>query len=88
MTKRPEPPPSVTSEAEQRAFWGRHDSTAHVGWRRAGRVRVPALKPSTRVISLRLPVGLLERIRIAAERRDVPHRSLLKIWLDEEVEGG
>jgi predicted DNA binding CopG/RHH family protein len=48
-------------------------------------VRLANLKPSTRSISLRLPVSLLERIKIAANKRDVPYQSLIKTWLAEKA---
>jgi predicted DNA binding CopG/RHH family protein len=48
-------------------------------------VRFPNLKPSTTAISLRLPVSLLEQIKIAANKRDVPYQSLIKMWLSEKV---
>ena len=44
----------------------REDSTADLDWRRAKRVRLPNLQPSTTAISLRLPVSVLEKIKIAA----------------------
>jgi predicted DNA binding CopG/RHH family protein len=77
--------PKFSSEAEERAFWESQDSTEFVDWSRANRVRLPRLKPSTQAISLRLPVSLLERIRIEANRRDVPYQSLIKTWLSEKV---
>ena len=40
---------------------------------------------ASRVISLRLPLDLLERIKIAANKRDVPYQSLIKVWLAEKV---
>ena len=45
----------------------------------------PNLKPSTTAISIRLPLGLLEQIKIAANKRDVPYQSLIKMWLAEKV---
>ena len=78
--------PSFESEAEERRFWETHDSTEYVDWSRAERVRFPNLKPSTTSISLRLPVSLLERIKIAANKRDVPYQSLIKTWLAEKVD--
>jgi len=45
----------------------------------------PNLKPSTTAISLRLPVTLLERIKVAANKRDVPYQSLIKAWLAEKT---
>ena len=50
-------------------------------------MRLPNLKPSTTAISLRLPVPLLERIKVAANKRDVPYQSLIKTWLAEKVDG-
>jgi predicted DNA binding CopG/RHH family protein len=74
------------SEAAERLFWESHDSTAYVDWSKATRAGFPNLKPSTKSISLRLPVGLLERIKIAAAKRDVPYQSLIKMWLFEKFE--
>jgi len=79
--------PEFTTEAEERAFWEQEDSTKYVDWSRAERVRMPNLKPSTTSISLRLPVPLLERIKIAANKRDMPYQSLIKVWLAEKVDG-
>ena len=78
--------PTFTSEAEERAFRETHDSTDRVDWRRAQGVRLPNLKPTSKSISLRLPIGLLEALRIEANRRDVPYQSLIKVWLRERVE--
>ena len=43
------------------------------------------LKPSFKVISLRVPINLLDAPRIEANRRDVPYQSLIKVWLSEKV---
>jgi predicted DNA binding CopG/RHH family protein len=74
------------TEAEERAFWEANDSAGHINWSKAERVRLPNLKPSATAISLRLPNGLLERIKIAANNRDVPYQSLIKIWLAERLD--
>jgi predicted DNA binding CopG/RHH family protein len=76
----------LESEAAERRFWERQDSTEYVDWSRAERVRLPNLRPSTTSISLRLPVSLLERIKIAAHKRDVPYQSLIKTWLAEKLD--
>ena len=86
MSKAAEPVPAFGSEAEERAFWEAEDSTPYVDWAMAQRVRFPNLKPSTKAISLRLPVDLLEQIKIAANKRDVLYQSLIKIWLAEKVD--
>jgi len=54
MKKAHKVPAAFASEAEERAYWEREDSTADLDWRRAKRVRLPNLQPSTTAISLRL----------------------------------
>ena len=77
--------PKFRSEAEERKFWETHDSANLVDWSKATRVRLPNLKPTTQSISLRLPVHTLERIKAAANARDVPYQSLIKVWLEEKL---
>ena len=79
------PIPAFKSEAEEGKFWKTHDSTEYIDWSKAECVRFPNLKPSTTAISIRLPLGLLEQIKIAANKRDVPYQSLIKVWLAEKV---
>ena len=80
------PIPQFSSEAEERAFWESADSMDYLDWSKAVKVRFPNLKPSSTSISLRLPNALLERIKIAANRRDVPYQSLIKLWLSEKLD--
>jgi hypothetical protein len=40
--------------------------------------------PSMTAISLRLPVALLECIKVAASKRDVFYQSLIKTWVAEK----
>jgi len=86
MNKRLKPVPVFASEAEERKFWETHDSADYVDWAKAQRVVLPNLKPTTNTISLRLPQHLLDAIKAAANARDVPYQSLIKIWLQERVE--
>ena len=85
MSKNREAMPKFKTEAEERLFWESNDSSDHVDWSKAQRVRLPNLKPSTTSISLRLPVSLLDSIKMAANKRDVPYQSLIKAWLAEKV---
>ena len=84
-TKR-KPVPTLEDESAERAFWENHDAADYADWSRAERVRFPNLKPSSKAISLRLPVDLLERIKTAANKRHVPYQALIKIWLAERVD--
>lgn len=86
MSKKLRPVPRFRSEAEERKFWETHDSTQYIDWTKARRVQLPNLKLSTTAISLRLPQGLLDRIKLAANKRDVPYQSLIKVWLAEKAD--
>jgi predicted DNA binding CopG/RHH family protein len=77
--------PRFKTEAAERKYWETHDSTDHIDWSKAERARLPNLKPSTTAISIRLPVTLLEQIKVAANKRDVPYQSLIKMWLAEKI---
>ena len=77
--------PKFKTEAEERAFWEKHDSSDYVDWRQAQSVAMPNLKPSTKTISLRLPEGLLDSIKIEANKRDMPYQTLIKSWLADVV---
>ncbi len=85
MAKALKPVPRFASEADERRFWESHDSAEYMDWASAVAARFPNLKPSSTSISLRLPVPLLERIKIAANKRDVPYQSLIKMWLAEKA---
>ena len=85
MSKPTKPVPKFSSEAQERAFWESNDSSAHVDWTKAKKVSLPNLKPTTKTISLRLPQHLLDSIKTAANARDVPYQSLIKVWLQEKL---
>ena len=87
MKKRLKSIPKFTSEAEEREFWEQHDSSEHLDWSEAESVVMPNLKPTTKTISLRLPQHLLDSIKAAANARDVPYQSLIKVWLQEKLHG-
>ena len=86
MKKKLKPVPHFRNEAEERAFWESHDTADYFDLRNAQRARFPNLKLSTAAISLRLPQHMLDRIKVAANKRDVPYQSLIKVWLNEKLD--
>ena len=70
MSKRLKTTPKFASEAAERAFWEKNDSTGYLDWKKAQLTVLPNLKPSTQTISLRLPQHLLDSIKTAANARD------------------
>ena len=77
--------PKFKTDAEERRFWEKNDSSELVDWSKAVRAAMPNLKPSTRTISLRLPEMLLDNIKMEANKRDIPYQSLIKAWLADDV---
>ena len=79
MSKKLKPIPHFESEAEERVFWQTHDSTEYVDWSKAVRgVKFPNLKLTTKPITLRLPVGMIDRLKIEAHKMDIPYQALIK----------
>lgn len=84
-SKKLKPIPEFRSHEEAGEFRMTHDTTEYLDWSKARRVRFPKLRPSLATISLRLPQGLLDELRILANQQDVPYQSLLKVYLAERI---
>ncbi len=77
--------PKFKSEDDERKFWATADSTEYLDWSQARPAKFVNLKPSLKTISLRLPLSMIEDLKIMANRRDVPYQSLLKVFLAERI---
>lgn len=86
--RKPKIVPKFATEKAERTFWEKHDSSEYFDWKQAEKVVLPNLKPTTKTISLRLPQHLLNSIKAAANARDVPYQSLIKVWLQEKLQAG
>ncbi|MBM3738916.1 MAG: hypothetical protein FJW39_24335 [Acidobacteria bacterium] len=84
--KKKKPIPEFKTEAAEADFWAAADSTEYIDWSKARRTKFPKLKPSLRTISIRLPVAMIEDLKVMANQRDVPYQSLLKIFLSERIQ--
>ena len=71
--------PLFQSEADERAFWEKNDTSDYFELEEAVKVRMPNLKPSTTSISLRLSQSFLDNVKLQANKLDVPYQSLMKI---------
>ncbi len=86
MPKKLKEIPIPKTEDEEREFWAKEDSTDFIDWNSSESVILPKLKPTTRTISLRISESMLEKIRLVANKRDVPYQSLIKIFLKERLD--
>lgn len=78
MSKKLKRIPTFRSEKEEREFWQRVDSTEYVDYSKAERVSFPNLKLTSRPVTIRLPVSLIDKAKRKAHQRDIPYQSLLK----------
>ena len=78
--------PKFKNEAEEREFWSEHDSSEFIDYSKAQVVQFPELKPSTKTISIRLPEFLLNKLKLIANKKDIPYQSLIKLYLAEKTE--
>ncbi len=86
MKKKLKEIPTFKNEEEEREFWANNDSSEFVDWESAETFVLPKLKPTSQTISLRLSGSMLDKIRLVANKRDVPYQSLIKIFLAERIE--
>lgn len=86
MPKKLKEIPKFKSEDAEREFWAAADSTDYVNWDAAQTQVLSKLKPTTRTISLRISESMLEKIRLVANKRDVPYQSLIKMFLKERID--
>ena len=73
--------PIFKDEAEESAFWDENDVSDYFDMSKAKFVRFSNLKKTTKSISLRLPVDMIEELKVKANAMDVPYQSLIKIFL-------
>ena len=64
--------PEFKSDAEEFEFWSStgkgSNSTEYLDWAGAKRAKFPNLKPTLRTISVRLPVSMIEDLKILANK--------------------
>jgi len=70
--------PKFKTEAEERKFWQTHSSVDFVDWSKAERVSFPNLQLTNKPVTVRLPLALIDRLKIKANQRDIPYQSLMK----------
>lgn len=77
--------PKFKSEDEERDFWAVADTSEYFDYSKARQVIFPNLKLSTESISLRLPLSMLNGLKVVAKRQDVPYQSLIKVYIAEKL---
>ena len=77
--------PPFKNEDEEREFWATHDTSDYFDVKKPVKLDLSHLKRNTRPVTVRLPEDLIKKLKIIANKKDVPYQSLLKLFLDEKV---
>jgi len=78
--------PTFKSEKEEREFWENSDTLDYIDSSKVKRVRFSNLKKSTKSISIRLPLDMLDELKVKANSIDVPYQSFIKMLLKEGLD--
>jgi len=79
------PIPKFKNENEEREFWAKADTSEYFDWTHAERAIFPNLKLTKKPISLRVTTSLLDKVKVAANKRDIPYQTLMKQYIEEGV---
>ena len=77
--------PTFKNEEEESTFWDTHDTSEYFDIVKAKKVRFANLKKTTKSISLRLPVDMIEELKVKANAMDVPYQSYIKMILNSSL---
>ena len=73
--------PTFKDENEEREFWENNDTLDYFDESKVKKVLFPNLKKTTKSISIRLPVDMIDALKVKANSMDVPYQSLIKMLL-------
>jgi len=79
------PLPQFKSEQEERKFWENHDATEYFDMDQPVRMSFPNLKPTTKSITLRMPLSMYDDLKNLANKQDVPYQSMMKMFLADKI---
>ncbi|MDD4136146.1 MAG: BrnA antitoxin family protein [Candidatus Shapirobacteria bacterium] len=71
--------PTFKNEDDEFEFWEHASFSDYFDLSKAKRgIMFPNLKLTTRLVTIRLPIGLIERLKNKANKMDVPYQALIK----------
>ena len=79
--------PKFKNEDEERKFWAKINLADYFNSTDFEQASFPNLKPTTRSISIRIPVYILNRVKEKANALNVPYQSLIKGYLNQALFG-
>lgn len=80
-----EPMPEFKSEEQEKKFWQTHDTTEYFTVDQPIKVNLTNLKPSSKSITLRIPLTMYDDLKTLANKQDVPYQSMVKMMLSDKI---
>ena len=77
--------PGFKDEVEEFEFWSTHDITDYIDISKGRRALFPNLKPTSKMISIKMPRYLLNQLKTIANKKGTPYQSLIKVYLSEKI---
>lgn len=85
-TKKIKQIPNFKNEDEERDFWAKADSSEYFNWSKARHVVFPNLQLTRKPISLRVDTKLLAKVKMLANKKDMPYQTLMKQYIYNGVQ--
>lgn len=73
--------PKFKTEKEEREFWQKVDSTEYVDYSGLEKWTFPNLKLTSKPITIRIPESIIEKVKIRANKADMPYQTLIKQYI-------
>ena len=70
--------PKFKNEKQEREFWQNNDSSKYIDYSKAVKAKFPNLQLTSKPITIRLNVELIDRIKIKANKLDMPYQTYIK----------
>ena len=81
------PIPKFKNENEEFRFWQKADTSKYFDYSKAKRgVIFPNLKLTSKLVTIRMPLSLIERLKLKANKMDMPYQALIKQELFKSLE--
>ena len=77
--------PNFKTQKEESDFWDNNDITEYFDVSKIQAVRFPNLKKTTKSISIRLPLDMIDELKVKANSMDIPYQSLIKMFLKDAL---
>ena len=78
--------PKFNTEEQELDFWSKVDLADYFESEDFQAVSFPNLKPSSRSVSIRLPIPMLLRLKEQANELSIPYQSLIKQYLARGIQ--